>query len=292
MLAGKNHVIRRRAVVGALLAASLALVTLSFRDGSEGLVGAVQRATLPITAPFSAAADRVTQPFVDAWDWTRGLVDARQEERRLEAELDRVGAQQVELRELREQNDDLKALLDYQEAAPYETAAGTVVVQSPSPYSGHLTINLGRNDGVSENDPVVAPAGKGAGLIGRIDHVTGNWSTVLLILDRQSSVTAQIQGSTAWGLVEPSDGDPGQLSLKLVPVSERVPRDEVVVTRGNGRERGPDRLESLLPAGIPIGRVTSVGVTDASAYHSIQVTPFVDFQDISEVLVLKVERDE
>ena len=56
-------------MIGLLLAASLTLLTLSFRQGSEGAIGAIQRGALAITAPFSSATTRVTKPFVDAWNW-------------------------------------------------------------------------------------------------------------------------------------------------------------------------------------------------------------------------------
>ena len=82
MLIGKNRHLRRRAVIGLLLAASLTLLTLSFRQGSEGAIGAIQRGALTITAPFSSATTRVTKPFVDAWNWTSGLADARSENAR------------------------------------------------------------------------------------------------------------------------------------------------------------------------------------------------------------------
>ena len=83
MLIGKNRFIRRRVVIGLLLAASLTLLTLSFRGGSDGVIGVIQRGALSITAPFSAATTRVTKPFVDAWNWAGGLVDARSENERL-----------------------------------------------------------------------------------------------------------------------------------------------------------------------------------------------------------------
>src|SRR6476619_704047 len=101
MLIGKNRHLRRRAVIGLLLAASLTLLTLSFRQGSEGATGAIQRGALTITAPFSSATTRVTKPFVDAWNWTSGLADARSENQRLKDKLEIANAanqtlQQVE----------------------------------------------------------------------------------------------------------------------------------------------------------------------------------------------------
>jgi rod shape-determining protein MreC len=288
MLVGKNHHLRRRAVVGLLLAASLTLLTLSFRQGSEGVIGAIQSATLEATAPFSSGASRVAQPFADAWSWTTGLVHARQRQAELERTLDEVGARQVELTQLREQNERLKALLAYKEESTFDAIAGRVVQQSPTSLSARVTVNLGRGDGVAIDDPVIAPAGDGAGLVGRIDHVTANWSTVLLLVDPESSVTAGVVDAGAWGVVEPSSGDPEELNLKLVPLSERVPQDAVVVTAGLRGGRG-DRFDARLPADIPIGRITDVGQSETSQFHTIQVTPFVDFRDLGDVLVLRVD---
>src|SRR5581483_5148518 len=83
MLLSKNRIIRRRAVVGLLVLAALALLSLSYRQGSTGVVGDIQRGTSSVTAPLTTAANRVTRPFIDAWNWTRGLINARNENARL-----------------------------------------------------------------------------------------------------------------------------------------------------------------------------------------------------------------
>ena len=45
-------------------------------------------------------------------------------------------------------------------------------------------------------------------------------------------------------------------------------------------------IASLYPFGIPIGKVTSVGRQDIELYMRIQVEPFVDFDSLSEVVIL------
>jgi rod shape-determining protein MreC len=45
-------------------------------------------------------------------------------------------------------------------------------------------------------------------------------------------------------------------------------------------------LDSLYPKGIPIGEVTSVGLTDTDLYQQVQVDPYVDFGSLQAVLVL------
>jgi rod shape-determining protein MreC len=285
MLVGKNRVIRRRAVVGLLLAASLTLLTLSFREGSQGLIGAAQRGAVSATAPFSEAAHRITQPFVDGYRWAAGLVNARQENERLHRQLEQVGGQQVKVAQLQGEVARLKALLNYQQSVSYSTVSGSVIAQSPNAYTSTVTIDVGSSDGVSVNDPVVAPYGSGGGLVGRIEHVTGGASTVLLITDPSSAVVARIQDSTAKGLLAPSSGDPGQLNLGLVEKQQVVHRGQTVVTAGY---RLRHQQAALLPSGIPVGRVTSWSQSDLSSYKTVQVTPFVDLQDLTDVLVLEV----
>jgi rod shape-determining protein MreC len=287
MLIGKNRLIRRRVIIGLLLAASLTLLTLSFREGSgEGVIGGIQRTALAVTAPVSEVVHRVTQPIADAWDWTAGLVDARQENERLKAQLEQAGAQNVEIEQARDRIAELERLLEFKQsnqAGSFDVAAASVIGISPNDYNRTITLNLGSNDGVSVNDPVVAPYGDGAGLVGRVTEVTGDVATVMLILDRDSAITASVvPDSTAKGVLVPSTADPGLLSLTLVGADEQVDRGMTVVTGGYQRTR----LDPLLPIGIPIGTITNWSQTDVSVDKTIQVTPFVDFQDLTDVLVI------
>src|SRR5690242_2418434 len=70
----RSSALKRRIVVGSLIALSLVLITVSFRssalDGAQGTAAGILR-------PFEVAADRVSAPFRDAIDWFRGLVNAK-----------------------------------------------------------------------------------------------------------------------------------------------------------------------------------------------------------------------
>jgi rod shape-determining protein MreC len=286
MLIGKNRLIRRRVIIGLLLAASLTLLTLSFREGSAGVTGSIRRSTLSITAPLSDVVHRITQPVADAWGWTTGLVDARQENEQLKKELERQGAAGVQIQALQQQLQKDEQLLNFvnsRGAAAYDYIGASVIAQAPNDYNRTITINVGSADGIAVNDPVVAPYGDGAGLMGRVESVTANAATVMLILDQNSAVYASIQGGTAKGLLVPSSGDPSQLNMLFVGVDESVDVGQAVLT-ANYRS---NRLEPLLPRDIPVGKVTSVSQSDANSDKTIQVTPFVDFQDLTDVLVLK-----
>jgi len=290
MLISKNRVIRRRAIIGLLFAASLTLLTLSFRDGSNGAIGAIQRTALSVTAPASELTQRVTAPFTDAWHWTSGLVNAREENEKLKAELQRATALLQQAQQATNANAQLRKQLQYQNstaAAAFDPVGATVIALPSNAYHQSITIDVGTNNGVAVNDPVVAPSGDGssapAGLIGKISAVTASASKVQLITDPQSAVTASDEKGGAKGIIIPSAGNPDMLQMLDVSTSAAMQQGDVIVTAGltNG-------LQALLPTGIPIGTVTSVSESDSNTVKTIQVTPFVDFQNLSLVQVLKV----
>jgi rod shape-determining protein MreC len=295
MLIGKNRFIRRRAVIGLLLAASLTLLTLSFRGGSDGVIGVIQRGALSITAPFSAATTRVTKPFVDAWNWAGGLVDARSENEQLKKQLREARAANLQLQQLQADLARYRQLLRFTQtselASQYGFVGATVIQQSNNAYNQTITLGVGSADGVSLNDPVVAPAGDStyiAGLIGHISSVTSHACTVRLILDPETAVSAVVLGTTVRGVAEPAAGT-GVLNLLMVGQDENVQTGQSVLTSGIRSNNAG--LQSLLPKGIPIGQVTSVSQSNVSYPNkTIQVTPYVDFQSIDQVLVLKVNR--
>ncbi len=293
MLIGKNRHLRRRAVIGLLLAASLTLLTLSFRQGSEGAIGAIQRGALAVTAPVSSVTTRITQPFVDAWHWTSGLVDARNENVKLKRELAIAASRNQQLQqlqyELAQDNQLIKFTDQSRIASQYDYVGGSVIRQVPNAYTQTITIDVGSSQGVSVNDPVVAPAGNSnefAGLIGRVTAVTPSASSVQLILDPDTAVSARVQGGTVHGVAMPSSADPGLLSLQMVSQAEQVSTGQVVVTAG--LQANGQHLKALLPAGIPLGQITSVSQDEQATTKTIQVTPFVDFGSLDRVLVLKV----
>src|SRR3954465_5439637 len=106
----RSSALKRRIVVGVLVLLSLVLITVSFR--SSALDG-VQGTAAGILRPFEVAADRVTRPFRDAAGWMRGLVDAKNEKKRLRAENEKLRQQLILDESAVQENVQLKAALDY-----------------------------------------------------------------------------------------------------------------------------------------------------------------------------------
>jgi rod shape-determining protein MreC len=284
MLLSKNRVIRRRAVVGLLVAASLTLLTMSYREGSTGVVGSMQRGVVELTAPFASVAHRVTRPFVDGWHWTTGLINARNQTAELQTLRTKLGLATSRNEQLAAQLATANALAHWGEQNPsFKFVSGSVIIQYHPAQSNTVMIGIGSDQGVAKNDAVVAPSSGGGGLVGRVSEVTGSTATVQLLLDPSTGVTAEVQGEQgALGTIVPATGTPGELTMLQVPNAVRVRRDDTVITTGSG-----GRLNSLYPDGLAIGRVSQATPVESSPDMQIQVTPFVDFTNLDGVIVLE-----
>ena len=80
-----DRVIRRRILLGFLVAASFGLLTAWYREVDNGPLHRAQGSVADAAVPLSAAVQRVSRPFRDLWDWSRGLANARDEAQRLQA---------------------------------------------------------------------------------------------------------------------------------------------------------------------------------------------------------------
>jgi rod shape-determining protein MreC len=269
-------------VVGVLVVLAIALITISFREGDEGPLARAQDAGAAALRPFQVAADRIAEPFEDAYYWADGLLSARSDADRLAEENEALRQQLAQSQLAVRENARLRALLKFREGSrfprDYDGLAAAVIGRPAAAFSQAITVAVGSNDGVRRNDPVVTEDG----LIGLVTRVSGSTARVILLTDEQSAVSALDVRTNANGIVRHGRASRATLVLDRVPKEDVVRVGDTVVTAG---WESP-RLSSLYPRGIPIGRVTSVGQTDTDLYKQVLVEPFADFRSLDAVLVL------
>ena len=81
---------RRRVVVGILVVLSLALLSVYFRESSDGPLHGAQDVGATAIRPFQVGAERVARPFRDLYGWFDGLLIAKDENERLVKENARL----------------------------------------------------------------------------------------------------------------------------------------------------------------------------------------------------------
>lgn len=255
----------------ALVLLSVLLLTLYFREGDSGVLHEARSVTLAVSAPIARVGTAITSPVGAVGDYIAGLGTSRERLEALEAQNEELRARLAELEEARQENERLRALVDFAEERSLATLGARVIGRPASAWEGTITIDRGSADGVEPGMPVIAAQG----LVGQVATVSSRAATVRLITDQQSGVAAMVQSSRVLGVVRGSIS--GALSLDFVDRSQMPQTGDVVITSGLG---------GVYPKGIVIGDVTSVEDRRGELYPRIAVTSRVPINRIEEVLVL------
>ena len=203
----------------------------------------------------------------------RTASELKAENERLQAEVDRLTQELVRLPEVERENTQLKEQLGLKQAQPrYAWRAAQVLGQEPSDIMRGLIISRGANDGIQRGMTVLSTNGS---LVGRIVYVGATTSRVLLITDVSSSVSAVVQSSRAYGVVNGQRS--GTLLMKYIRQGEQLKTGDIVVTSGVG---------GVFPEGFMVGRVTDVRQIDIEMFQEARVDSQVDFDRLETVLVI------
>ena len=275
----RKRALRRRIVVAILVVLSVALLTVYFRESSDGPVHRAEASAMHVVAPLQSGTARIIKPFRDGWNWMTGLFSAQTQNRTLRAEVQQLRGQLAQELLQQQQTTELRSMLQMRDSSVFPRgtrfADARVIARSTTAWYSTVTINAGTDQGVRENDAVV----NGQGLVGRVSAVTPDASEVTLITDQESYIDAMVVPGGAQG---PSQGlvagsVTGDVTLQYVDRSQKVVTGQVVMTSG--------MQGSIFTRGIPIGQVSAVAQQDVELYQSISVTPYVDFHTLDLVMV-------
>ena len=265
---------RVRLVLGILLIAAVALITVDFRDGGSSpmrgtgasIFGPVERVTSDVTSPVSSFFDWVTGgPSADS-----KIADLQAANARLRAELSSAQLTKADQAEL-------SSLLQLAGRGGYRIIAASVIAAGAD-YANSVTLDMGSRDGVHAQETVL----NGDGLVGTVTQVSRDTSTVLLATDASSVVGARMAGSNQIGAVTgtgKSLSGPYLLRLRLFDANAVLQVGQSLVTFGSVQDR------PFVP-GVPIGQVTNVQGNAGSLTQTALVRPFVNFTSLGVVGVV------
>jgi rod shape-determining protein MreC len=263
---------RSRVVLAALLAASVTVVTLDFRQGSGGPLRKVQDQVLTVLAPLQSGVSHALSPVGRLFRSVGNIPHLQSQNARLRNQIGALRDQQNQVPEMQRQLNEALGLLQEQPWNAGHKLGASVISEGPSNAEWTVFLDKGVGSGVQVGMAVIARAG----LVGRVTAVSPSSSKVLLAIDPQHSVGARLTASGDTGVV--SGKGQADLSFDLIGVSTTVTAGETVVT--SGYDGG------IYPAGIPIGRVKVARKSGDGLNQTASVQPFVDFNKLSLVQIL------
>lgn len=262
-------------VLFAMAVISVALVVAAqFSTSSTLLENAVGTVLSPLRSSYigiSSWVDEKQNYFLD----NQALV-AENERLRLE-----LSTMEEEIRQAQvdsAENERLRELLNLRaQRREFVFEAASITQRSVTNWISSLTLNRGTDHGIEVGNLVVTETGY---LVGVIDSVGSNWSTLLTLVDTDTSLGAQVFRTQDLGLAQ---GDfslmsEERLCLDFLPQEASLLAGDLIVTSGLG---------GYYPSGVTIGTVESVQTDDSGAASYAIIKPEADLNALSQVFVIK-----
>lgn len=233
----------------------------STRGALSILVSPVQQlATMPAALLQSAQEFFVTQ---------RSLVD-KNNALRQQHELD--GTQLLQLQAMREENGQLRKLLELPQRAQYTALAAEIVYTERDVFRRKLLISKGADAKVQIGQVVMDDRG----IVGQITRVYPWLSEVTLITEKDHAVPVQVLRNGLRTIVFGS-GDTSHLSLRYIPVSSDIQNGDLLVTSG---------IDGIYPPGIPVARIEKIERDPAYPFARVFCLPLAGVNSYRHLLVL------
>lgn len=246
------------------------LFFLAYQIKTDNDVRLIRRWAMAVIAPVEKGISSVLHAADYLWETYVALYGARQESRRLQAELDHARVRLQELEARAAEADQLAALLELKQSYPRAPLlAARIIAINPATPTRTAVIDRGRDAGLAPNMVVLTPEG----LVGKVVSVFPGVAQVLLITDRKSGVGVEVAGSQLKGVVKGTGSS--LCRLEYIPNEEQVSPGAELLTSGQ---------DQLFPPGLPVGRVKSV--RPGEFFQEITVEPAAPLNRLEYVLVL------
>lgn len=242
--------------------------------------------------PFTTAFGYVVVPFEKGISNLGGWLSRRSDElvqiRKLMDENEMLKEKVAELTEEntllyqdRYELNKLRQLFELdQQYSQYDKVGARIIARDAGNWYTSFIIDKGADDGLEEDMNVIA----GGGLVGRITVVGPNWSRVQALISDDFHVSGMTLSSEDNLIVS---GNLQTMSNGVIDFSQLV--DSKGQVQVGDKVVTSDISDKYLP-GILIGYINTINQDANNLTKSGSITPVVDFEHLSEVLVITVQK--
>ena len=232
-----------------------------------------------LASPFRAGYTAVANWFNDLQNYYKDTTDLQAENAALRQQIAKMEETIRQAEADVEENKKFRELMNLtrQRRDLTDFEAAMITEHAVTNWTSSLTLNKGTSLGIEVGDCVIDECGN---LVGVIDQAGTNWSTVLTLVDTDTSLGAQVFRTKDLGVAQ---GDfsmmrENRLRLDYLPPDCDPMAGDIVVTSG---------LNGYYPSGLVIGSVEEVRLDDSGAASYAILVPAVDFDALTEVFVIK-----
>jgi rod shape-determining protein MreC len=251
----------------------LILATAAFVSFALIFLGNDSEKTSGVHAIAIEMLGRLASPLGSA----RQLLDIRSENERLQRLNFQLQLQNSRYAEAYQENLRLRQLIGFPPSAEFDGLPARVIGRGGTVGLSTIIFDLGSEKGIRPDMPILSAEG----LVGKVISVAPHHATGQILLDRNFRVAARVQRSRVQGIFRCVDMTVGR--LEEVGRRSDVQAGDVIVTSG---------MSYLFPPGLRIGVVMQAQDSDAGLFKEINIKPYVDFDKLEEIFVLRYKPPE
>ena len=273
-----NPIFSNKKLIGWVLGGivTLLLITFSLTVGSTNVSQGVNDVTNILGRMLAYPANSVN----DFMESISNLTNTYQENQTLKQKVETIYQLEVQLNDLKKDNEKMKEALKLQDTLnDYTLVNATVIARNPDTWRDIVTINKGSNDGLTPQMSVMSDNG----LVGKVLDVNPTSARVALLSNNDNTlvrVAAMIQGEkeSIYGTLTGFDHEKNILIMSQIQATQEIKVGDKVVTSGLG---------GVSPSSLYIGTVEEVAMDRFGLYKEVRIKPAADTNDVRYVTVVK-----
>lgn len=276
-----EFVIRHKTVIAFVAFFLFCIISLSVQSTTFTL--SIEGVGSAFLTPFQKTYDYTQKGIHMLWAGFTELSDVREELKETQEKLRRYESINEELSEIKFENSRLRNLLAMSQRIEYDSIPATIISKDPDNWFRTIIINRGSNDGVQVNMPVVAFKGDQKAVVGKIIEVRGSLSRLIPVISPNMKMGVMLQESRTPGLMKGYSSNSSLSQVDYVNKTEKININDVIITSGQA---------DIFPKGLIIGNVLKIIDLKTNSFKRLIVKPIIDYNEISEVFVIKKLPDE
>lgn len=234
-----------------------------------------------VLSPLQKIVYQVNDKLKNFVDLVLNYSEVKDENKELKKENADLESKLIDYQNFENENKRLREIVKLQDTnSQYDYIGCNIIGFSGSSFLDGYVIDKGSNDGLNKGMVVT----QAEGLVGQVTSVGDNWAIVQSIYNQNIAVAVMIGNTreTAGILRGHKEGKDYYITVDNLPMDSKIKEGDSILTSGLGM---------VYPKEIRIGEVVSVEKDDVKVMKSAVIKPYVDFNKLEELYVIKPKNE-
>ena len=266
---------KKNGFIGTVVIIGILIILVITTNNNVNKFSKIENVFNKIITPIQNGLVHLKNKFANNDSFFENIDNLKIENDNLKKQNEELQKQLDEMQLIKSENEILREYANLSEGySEYETVGAYIINKNTSNFSDVFVINVGTQQGVTDNMAVIAEEG----LVGYVISATNNTAKVQPIIDAASSVSGLTSSAKTNVIVSGQVDSDNELKVSTLQVEDEIIIGDVIETSGLG---------GIYPKGITIGTIKEIIETKNVTERYAILETKVEFKNLEYVLVIK-----